>query len=821
MRLNHVLLFGLLSLLFGCFHDEQTEPALTLLDTLPKASSPSISVGTDIQLEFNKPVDYQKAVAYVDGMRVSSFRYGNTAKTILTLRPVEPLQPNRQYKVKLESVGALDSSETISNIEWSFETGDRRYLENISQLTGATSGNFCAIDDNAGLMCWGNGDSIPKKIVADNSSGWKKVAMNKSLSCGISLEGNIWCWGYSRGDPTRVDLEPNTAFEVLRKLAGETKWTTLTVGHSDTYAVTADGGLYCWGDDLCRKLGKPDAAMGSAAVKIAIPVNETGWVDVFASPGEFNYSRICAISTTGSLWCAGNSWSGAVGDGTSNDAKSMTRTGDRVDWTKTILSDFTTCGLTKDGQWWCWGGGFLLAETITQSATESLPTRVYSELKWRDITINLSSARVCGVDEGGSVYCYSRYSKSVETQIDATDLLRWRSIHTSLTSTCALTESKQVYCWGENDSGSLGQGKLREVNRPYQIVTHSDATWSNVVASYETTCAFGLASEELWCSGTIASETLREKRVSNFTEIPDAEPWLNSSGNFYGNSFCGISRNSPGKVFCKERNYTSGYSLVEKLDISPQKISAIKSSHGRHCALSDDGRIWCWYDSPEAQLEFDPSTAAVDLLVPASVSDNGEKLPWIDVSISDEVGCAINSRNAMYCCGYIRQEERKIPQIQFSESRWKSMTVGRYVSEGCAIDINDHLWCWGEKTPRNSNSERFGYVPVQVTFGDSLTWKQVSSGPDKTCAIDTSNNLWCWGMNILAGLGVATDKLVAQRIVQVPAPSETIKWDQVFASSSVCALATDQSLWCWGNNRDGEIGGDTAFSTTPLRVVAP
>ena len=352
IRLNHAFLFGLLSLLIGCFHDEQPEPALALLDALPKASSPSISVGADIQLEFNKPVDYQKAVAYIDGMRVNSFRYGDTSKTILTLRPVEPLQPNRQYKVKLESVGALDSSETISNIEWSFETGDRRYLENINQLTGNIGGTFCAIDDNASLMCWGNGESIPKKIVAENSSGWKKVAMNTySLSCGISLEGNIWCWGYGSGDPTRGDLEPIADVGLPRKLAGDTKWTTVTIGYSDTYAVATDGQLYCWGDDLCRKLGKPDAAMGSSAVKIAVPANEIGWVTVFASSGLTSASRMCAISTTGSLWCAGNNGYGALGDGTTDDAASMTRISDRFDWTKIVLSDFTTCGITKDGQW--------------------------------------------------------------------------------------------------------------------------------------------------------------------------------------------------------------------------------------------------------------------------------------------------------------------------------------------------------------------------------------------------------------------------------------------------------------------------------------
>jgi alpha-tubulin suppressor-like RCC1 family protein len=36
-----------------------------------------------------------------------------------------------------------------------------------------------------------------------------------------------------------------------------------------------------------------------------------------------------------------------------------------------------------------------------------------------------------------------------------------------------------------------------------------------------------------------------------------------------------------------------------------------------------------------------------------------------------------------------------------------------------------------------------------------------------------------------------------------------------------CAIRTDDSLWCWGDNDSGEVGDGTRWGETPATVVFP
>ena len=36
-----------------------------------------------------------------------------------------------------------------------------------------------------------------------------------------------------------------------------------------------------------------------------------------------------------------------------------------------------------------------------------------------------------------------------------------------------------------------------------------------------------------------------------------------------------------------------------------------------------------------------------------------------------------------------------------------------------------------------------------------------------------------------------------------------------------CALKKNSTLWCWGDNYDGELGDGTAWKTSPVKVQFP
>ena len=146
------------------------------------------------------------------------------------------------------------------------------------------------------------------------------------------------------------------------------------------------------------------------------------------------------------------------------------------------------------------------------------------------------------------------------------------------------------------------------------------------------------------------------------------------------------------------------------------------------------------------------------------------------------------------------------------------------ISEGvyhtCALRTDASLWCWGGNSSgqlgtslvlASSNSKTA--TPAQVPGA----WLQVDTGQSHTCAIASDNSLWCWGDNSAGQLGDGTH--TAQALpVRVVVPGQS--WASVKAGlSHTCALSLDGDIWCWGDNGDGQLGiGSNTQQTIPQRV---
>lgn len=105
--------------------------------------------------------------------------------------------------------------------------------------------------------------------------------------------------------------------------------------------------------------------------------------------------------------------------------------------------------------------------------------------------------------------------------------------------------------------------------------------------------------------------------------------------------------------------------------------------------------------------------------------------------------------------------------------------------------------------------------PVQVV---GTGWSRIATGGSFTCGVKLDGTLWCWGLNNFGQLGGA-DKATSVLPLQVGTGTT---WREVSASwQHACATQTDGSAWCWGQNQRGQLGaGNTsARSSAPVRVV--
>ncbi|SVB87742.1 uncharacterized protein METZ01_LOCUS240596, partial [marine metagenome] len=97
----------------------------------------------------------------------------------------------------------------------------------------------------------------------------------------------------------------------------------------------------------------------------------------------------------------------------------------------------------------------------------------------------------------------------------------------------------------------------------------------------------------------------------------------------------------------------------------------------------------------------------------------------------------------------------------------------------------------------------------------------VSNGYYHTCAVLDDGSLYCWGRNYNGQLGDGTTTDIPTP-VQVSLPTGRTASSVSNGYYHTCAVLDDDSLYCWGQNWNGQIGDDTTTdSSTPVEVSLP
>ncbi|HET9930622.1 MAG TPA: hypothetical protein VFQ35_08040, partial [Polyangiaceae bacterium] len=137
----------------------------------------------------------------------------------------------------------------------------------------------------------------------------------------------------------------------------------------------------------------------------------------------------------------------------------------------------------------------------------------------------------------------------------------------------------------------------------------------------------------------------------------------------------------------------------------------------------------------------------------------------------------------------------------------------------CAV-TSSALRCWGKSAEGELGLPLDGsHGPRQIDIGAPV--RAPAAGALHTCALDTEGRVFCFGSNDSGQLGTGAplgSDDPAPGLVTLPAPAIDLR--TLFSHS--CAVLSDASLWCWGENEEGQLGlGDThpgADHPAPIRV---
>jgi alpha-tubulin suppressor-like RCC1 family protein len=244
-------------------------------------------------------------------------------------------------------------------------TANRSAPVDVSGLaTGATAiaaglNHSCAVTTGGGLKCWGynyygqlGDDSNTLAQTPVNvfglASGIAAVRAGSDHTCALTTGGGVKCWGRNRfgqlGDGSTT--ERHAPADVSGFTSGAT---AIAVGFDHSCALTAGGGVNCWGFNGWGQLG--DGSITSRSTPGGVSGLASGVVSIAAGQ-----AHTCALTTGGGVKCWGDNSSGQLGDNSTTYRVTPVNVLGLASGVMAIAAgEYHTCALTTGGGVKCWG----------------------------------------------------------------------------------------------------------------------------------------------------------------------------------------------------------------------------------------------------------------------------------------------------------------------------------------------------------------------------------------------------------------------------------------------------------------------------------
>ena len=257
------------------------------------------------------------------------------------------------------------------------------------------------------------------------------------------------------------------------------------------------------------------------------------------------------------------------------------------------------------------------------------------------------------------------------------------------------------------------------------------------------------------------------------------------------------------------------------------------------CGITTDERAICWGFNGDGELMAD---SAAQTLEPTPAAGN---LTFRVTSGGRYHSCGVTLSGVIYCAG-ANQDGRLLNKSQTPSpvpSQVHSPITFQLVSAGgahtCAVSLTQDVWCGG------NNAEGELGDTTTFTHADTLRpiatigtqrYRTVTTGGLHSCALTTTGTAQCWGYNLSGQLGAVTAQtrnffpvnvsggitfqVDPTFIPHAPDPDFYVP-SQSFLSAGyahTCGVAVGGSIFCWGNNDDGQLGRAGASSSTPTAV---
>ncbi len=347
----------------------------------------------------------------------------------------------------------------------------------------AASRNAAALDEHHQLLGWGqstwgafetNDGFVSRPVVM--GTGVHDVGMGtRGLYARARDEEGVW--GVRAGGTLLQDhgIGASARYAYPQTVPGLDEAEQFGVGARHSCAKMVDGTVRCWGDNSYGQLGDGSAS----AQKVPTAALVSGEVELVAS-GAYH---ACALRKSGGVMCWGSNRNGQTGPGptwtcrTGKNVYPCVRRPRRVIGVQDAVAlgagQWHACALSKSGAIACWGAnGFAqLGDGTTRESPAPRPVRHITNA----VSLGVGEKHACAVLRDGGVWCWGENGHDELGRASADrcgpfnepcsttpgpvqGLTEAVQVAIGLGFSCALRRDGTVWCWGNNQRGTLGDG---------------------------------------------------------------------------------------------------------------------------------------------------------------------------------------------------------------------------------------------------------------------------------------------------------------------------------------------------------------------------
>jgi len=255
-------------------------------------------------------------------------------------------------------------------------------------------------------------------------------------------------------------------------------------------------------------------------------------------------------------------------------------------------------------------------------------------------------------------------------------------------------------------------------------------------------------------------------------------------------------------------------------------FTQISTSSSGTCGTLSNGESICWGDNSQLQTGTGITTNPQPDLIPikshkaiethhsenwsAALLNDGRIKVWGDNTALGYMGIGANTN------------DQNLPIFVNSNHRYKKIATSRH--NICAIRNDGIIDCWGDNASgQNGNGTTINNTtPTQVIGIKNAT--NIDIGDGFACALTANGLVWCWGENDHGQLGIGTEtpfESVPHQVNITNVIDIAAGGNSAATTDGACAVKSDGTAWCWGDNAQGQIGNGTSGAanfTTPTQV---